>query len=148
MQTNKRTSPVDSKIIKPVNLKGRQPWELTGRTEAEAPGFWSPDVNSWLIGKVPDAGKDWGQKEKRVSEDEMAGQHHWCTGHELGQTLGDGEGQGGLTCCSPWGCRVGRDWTTTSSVTHSSCSIGQGGLHLVRLRTRGERGRQLNLLSW
>ena len=58
---------------------------------------------SWLLEKVPDAGKDWGQKEKRASEDEMAGWHHWCNGHELGQTLGDGEGQGGLACCSPWG---------------------------------------------
>ena len=82
-----------------------QPWILIGRTDAEgeAPVFWSPDVNSWLTGKVPDAGKDRGQKEKRVSEDEMAGWHHWCTGHELGQTLGDGEGQGGLAYYSPWG---------------------------------------------
>ena len=76
-----------------------------GRTdaEAEAPVFWSSCANSWLIGKFPDAGKDWGQKEKRVSEDEMAGWHHQCNGHELGQTLGDGEGQWGLVCCSPWG---------------------------------------------
>ena len=72
-------------------------------TDAEAPVFWSSDRNSWLIGKVPDAGKDWGQKEKRASEDEMARWHHWCNGHELGQTLGDGEGQRGLACCSPWG---------------------------------------------
>ena len=55
-----------------------------------------------LTGKVPDAGKDWGQKEKSVSEAEMAGWHHQCKEHELGQTLGDGEGQGGLVCCSPW----------------------------------------------
>ena len=75
-------SPLDSEI-KPVNLKGNQPWTL--------------------IGKVPDAGKDW--KQKRVSEDEMAGWHHWYNGHELGQTPGDGEGQGGLVCCSPWGCK-------------------------------------------
>ena len=52
-------------------------------------------MQTWLVGKVPDAGKDWEQKEKMVSEDEMAGQHHWCNEHELGQTLGDGEGQGG-----------------------------------------------------
>ena len=62
--------------------------------------FWSSDGNRWLIGKVPDSGKDWGQ-EKRVSENEMAGQHHWC--NELGQTPEDGEGQGGLVCCSSWG---------------------------------------------
>ena len=91
--------------IKLVSLRGNQPWILIGRTDAEgeAPVFWSPDVNSWLTGKVPDAGKDRGQKEKRMSEDEMAGWHHWCTGHELGQTLGDGEGQGGLAYYSPWG---------------------------------------------
>ena len=66
------------------------------------PVFWSSDANSWLIGKVPDAGKDWGQ-EKRMTEDEMAGWHHWWNRHELGQTLGDGKGQRGLVCCCPWG---------------------------------------------
>ena len=95
----------DGKDIKPVNLKEDQPWIFTGKTntEAEAPIFWSSDVNRWLIGKVPAAGKDWGQKEKRMSEDEMVRQHHQCNEHELGQTRGDGEGQGGLGCCSPWG---------------------------------------------
>ena len=98
-------NPLDSKEIKPINLKGDQPWLFTGRTdaEAEAPIFWSSDANRWLIGKVPDAGKDWGQKEKMVSEDEMAVWHHWCNEHGLEQTLGDDEGQGGLACCSPWG---------------------------------------------
>ena len=95
---------LDSKI-KPVNLKGNQPWILIGRTDAEAPVFWLSDVNSWLNGEVPDARKNWGQKEKRVSGDEIAGLHHWCNGHELGQTLGDAEGQGGLGCCSPWGLK-------------------------------------------
>ena len=98
-------SPLDCKEIKPVNLKGDQPWIVTRRTdaEAEAPVFRSSDANRQLTGKVPDAGKDWGQKEKRVSEDKRAGQHHSCNEHELEQTLGDGEGQGGLVCCSPWG---------------------------------------------
>ena len=98
-------SPLDCKEIKPVNLTGNQPWILSGRTdaEAEAPVFWSPDAKSRLTRKVPDAGKNWGQKEKRASEEEMAGWHHRCNGHELGQTLGDGEGQGGLACCHPWG---------------------------------------------
>ena len=68
-----------------------------------APVFWSSDVNRRLTGKVPDAGKDWGQKEKRVSEDELSGWHHQCNKHELGSTWGDGEGQEGLVCCSPWG---------------------------------------------
>ena len=91
--------------IKPVNLKGNQPWIFIGKTDAEveAPVFWSSDGNSWFTGKILDAGKDWGQKEKRMSEDEMAGWHHWCNGHELGQTPGDGEGQAGLACYSPQG---------------------------------------------
>ena len=69
-------SPLDSKEIKSVNLKRNQPWMLIGRTDAGAPVFWSPDLNSQLTGKVPDAGKYWAQKEKRASEDEMAGWHH------------------------------------------------------------------------
>ena len=96
-------SPLDSKESKPVNLKRNQPQILVGRTDAEGPVSLSSDANSWLIGKVADAAKDWGQKEKRASEDEMVGQHHWRNEHELGQTLGDGKGQGGLVCCSPWG---------------------------------------------
>ena len=65
-----------------------------GRTDAEAetPVFWSSDAKIWLIGKVPDAGKDGGKKEKRASEDEMAGRHHWSYEHELGKTAGDSEG--------------------------------------------------------
>ena len=99
-------NPLGSKEIKPINLKGNQPWILVGRTdtEAKAPVFWSSDANSRLIGKVPDAGNDWGQ-EKRVLEDEMPGWHHQCNGHELGKTLGDGEGQGGLVCWRVWGHR-------------------------------------------
>ena len=88
-----------------VTLKGSQLWIHIGRTdaEAEAPVFWPPYVNNQLIGKVPDIGKDWGQKEKRASEDEMTEWHHWYSGHELGQTPGDDEGQGGLACCNPQG---------------------------------------------
>ena len=97
-------SPWDSKEIKPINLKGNQPWVLVGMTDTkvETLVFWSSDANSWVSGKVPEAGDDWGQK-KRTSEDEMAGWHHWCNEHEIGQTSGAGEGQGGLACCSPWG---------------------------------------------
>ena len=118
-------SPLDSKEIKPVNLKGNQPWILIGRktdAEAEAPVFWSPDANSWPIGKVPDARKDWGQEEKRVPEGEMTRWHHWCNEHELRQTLGDGEGQGGLVCCSPWGCKQLGDWTAQSVFNFPSAS--------------------------
>ena len=107
-------SPLDNKEIKPVNFKGDQPWIFTGRTDAETEAliFCSSDVNRQLIGKVPDAGKDGGQKEKRILEDEMAAWHHWRNEYELGQTLGDGEGQGGLVCCSPWLKRVGHNWVT------------------------------------
>ena len=97
-------SPLESMEIKPVNLKGNQLWIFIGRTdaEAEAPILWPPDMNSWLR-KDPDAGKDWRQEEKRVTEDEMVGWHHWLNGHELGHTPGDDEGQGSLVCYSPWG---------------------------------------------
>ena len=74
-----------------------------GRTEAEAPIFWTPDAKSWLIGKDPDAGKDWRQEEKGTTEDEMIGQHYWLNGHEFEQTLGDGEELESLACCRPWG---------------------------------------------
>ena len=97
-------NPLDSKEIKPVNPKGNQPWIFTGRTEAEAevPILW-PDAKSQLLGKDPDAGKDWGQEKKRATEDEMVGWHHWLNGHKFEQILEDSEGQGSLACCSPWG---------------------------------------------
>ena len=103
-------------------------WILVESTvaEVETPIFWSSDVNSWLIGKVPDAGKDWGQKEKRASEDEIAVWHLWCNGHELGQTSGDGEGQRGLMCCSPWCHRVGHDWVVEQQKSSSQCIKGKG----------------------
>ena len=99
-------SPLNSKEINLVNLKGIQPWILVGRTDAEVetPAFWSSNVNSWLIVKVPDAGKDWGQKEKRASEDEMAGWHHQCNGYKLEQTLG------GAEACSAAVHGVAKSW--------------------------------------
>ena len=102
-------SPLDSKEIKPVNLKGNQPWILIGRTDAEAPILWPPDVKNRLIGKDPDAGKDLGQEKKGITEDEMVGWHHWPNGHESVQILEDREGQRSLVCCSPW---VGHDLVT------------------------------------
>ena len=67
--------------------------------------LWPPDVKSQLTGKGPDGGKDWRQKEKEVTEDEMVGWHHWFNGHEFEQTPGDSEGQGSLMCCSSRGCK-------------------------------------------
>ena len=67
--------------------------------------FWPPDVKTWLIGKDPDAGKDWRREEKGMTEDEMVGWHHRLDEHEFEQAPGIGDGQGGLACCSPWGCK-------------------------------------------
>ena len=77
-------SPLDCKEIQPVNPKGTQSWIFIGRTdaEAEAPILWPSDVKNWLIGKDPDAGKDWGQ-EKGTTEGEMVGWHHQLNGHEF-----------------------------------------------------------------
>ena len=92
------------KEIKPVHPKGHQSWIFIGRTDAKAgaPVLWPPDAKSQLIGKDPDAGKDWGQEEKGATEDEMVGWHHQFSGHELEQIPGDNEGQGSLACCSLW----------------------------------------------
>ena len=100
-------SPLDSKEMKLVNLKGYQPWIFTGRTaaEAEASILWPSDVKSWLTGKDPDAGQNWRQEENGMTEDEIVEWHHWLDGHEFEQALGVGDGQGSLACCSPCGCK-------------------------------------------
>ena len=94
--------------------KGNQSWIFIGRTaaEAEAPILWLPDAKSWLTRKDPDAGKDWRQEEKGMTEDEMVGWHHRFSGHEFEQILGDGEGQESLACCCSWGHRIGHNWVT------------------------------------
>ena len=96
---------MDCKEIKPVSPKGNQSWIFPGRTDAETESLilWPPDAKSWLIWKDPDAGKDWRQEEKRATENEMVGWHHWLKGHEFEQTLGDNEGQGSLACYNVWG---------------------------------------------
>ena len=98
-------SPLDCKKIQAVQPKGDQSSVFIRRTdvEAETPILWPPDVKNWLIGKDPDAGKDRGQEEKGTTEDEMAGWHHQLDGLEFGWTLGVGDGQAGLACCSSWG---------------------------------------------
>ena len=97
-------SPLDCKKIQSVHPKGDQSWVFIGRTdvEAEIPILWPPDAKSWLIGKDPDAGKDWSQ-EKGMTEDEMVGWHHQLNWHEFEYTPGDDDGQGTLACCSSWG---------------------------------------------
>ena len=98
-------SSLDCKGIQPVHPKGNESWIFIERTdaEAEAPILWQPDVKNWLTGKDLDAGKDWRQEEKGVTGNEMVGWHHRHDGHEFEQAWGVGDGQGSLSCCSPWG---------------------------------------------
>ena len=98
-------NPMDCKEVKPINPKGNQLWVFIRRTDAKAetPILWPPHVKNWLIGKDPDAGKEWRQEEKGTTEDEMVGWHHWLNGHEFEPALWVGDGQGSLACCSPWG---------------------------------------------
>ena len=95
---------LDCKEIQPVNPKGNQSQIFIGMTdpEAETPILWPADVNSWLTGKDPDAGKDWRQEEKGITEDEMVGLLHWLDEHEFEQAAGVSDGLGWLVCCSPW----------------------------------------------
>ena len=96
---------MDGKEIKPVDPKGNQPWIFIGRPDAEieVPKLCPSDVKSGPSGKDPDSGKDWGQEEKKVTEDDIVEWHHWLNRHESEKTLGDSKGQGSLACCSPWG---------------------------------------------
>ena len=96
---------LDCKGVQPVHSKGDQSWVFIGRTDAEAETsiFWPPHEKSWLIGKDSDAGRDWGQEEKGMTEDEMDGWHHQLDGHEFEWTLVVDDGQGGLVCFDSWG---------------------------------------------
>ena len=89
-------SPLDCKEIQPVHPKGDQPWVFIGRTAAEAPILWPPDVKSQHIKKDPDAGKDWGQEEKGMTENKMVEWHHQLNGNEFGQAPSDGEEKPGM----------------------------------------------------
>ena len=111
-------SPLDYKEMKPLNPKGNQPWMFTGRTNADLKlklQYFGHLMPSQLIGKDSDVGKDWGQEEKEVAEDEMVGWHHQLNGHESEQIVGDCEGQGSLACYSPWSQTGWSNWTTTKN---------------------------------
>ena len=134
-------SPLDSKEIKPVHPKGNWSWIFIGRTnaEAEAPVLWPPDEKNWLTGKAPDAGKDWRQEEKGMTEDEMVRCHHRLDAHEFEQTPGAGDGHGNLACYSPWGHKEpGHDWVT--ELNWRTKRIERQKVRFVPLW--GERGRK------
>ena len=121
-------SPLDCKEIQPVHPKGNQSWIFIGRTDAEAetPIPCPPDGKNWFIWKDPDAGKDWRREEKGMTEVEMVGCHHRLDGHEFEQAPVVGDGQGSLTCCSPWGHKESYmterlNWTELNKQTEKSC---------------------------
>ena len=101
-------SPLDCREIQPVYPKENQSWIFIWRNDAEteAPILWPADAKNWLIWKDPDLGKDWRPEEKGMTEKEMVGWHHRLDGHVFESFLGVGDGQGGLLCCRPWGCKV------------------------------------------
>ena len=100
-------SPLNCKEMQTVHPKGNQSWMLIGRIDAEAETLilWPPDVKNWIIWKEADSGNNWRQKEKGTTGNEMVGWHHWLNGLEFEKTLGVGNGQGGLVCCSPCSCK-------------------------------------------
>ena len=115
-------SPLDCKEIQPVHPKGNKPLIIIGRTdaEAEAPIFWPPDVKSQLIGKDPDAGEGWRQKEKQAAEDRVVREHHWLNRRESQHTPGETGGQGSLVRCSLGGYK---ELDMTERLNNSNCKI-------------------------
>ena len=113
-------SSLGCKDNKPINLRGNQSWVFIRRTDVEVLILWPPYAKSHLTGKDTNAGKDWKQKKKKETENEMVGWHQWLNGHEFEQTLGDGEGQGSLVCCSPWGHK---ESDTTWQLNNSNCFL-------------------------
>ena len=128
---NTLESPLDCKEIQPVYPKGDQSWidQFIGRTDAEAETpVLCHLMQSWLIGKDPDAGRDCRQEEKGMTEDEMVGWHHWLDGHGFESTPGVGDGEGGLVCCDSWGHRESdmperRNWTELNCMSGACCCL-------------------------
>ena len=133
-------SPLDCKEVQPVHPKGDQSWVLTGRTdvEAETPILWPPDAKGWLIGKDPDAGKDWRQEEKGTTEDEI-GWMASLNGQGFGWTPGVGDRQGGLACYGSWGCKESDttewlNWTELKAITDTETEVMPIGQEIKMLR--------------
>ena len=125
--------PLDSKEIQPVHPEGNQSWIFIGKTDAKAetPILWPPDTKNWLIWKDPNVGKDWRQKEKGMTEDEMVEWHHRLSGHEVEWARGVGDGQSRLACCSPWGHKEldmteWLNWTELAFQCLNQCSQCRG----------------------
>ena len=138
--------------IQPVRSKGDQPWVFFGRNDAKAetPVLWPPHAKSWLIGKDFDVGRDWGQEEKGMTEDEMAGWHHRLDGHEFEWTPGDRDGQGGLACCDSWGRKDSDtterlNWTDWTELYHSGW---ENELEVEQSRFKSQLYITLALWSW
>ena len=132
-------SPLDSKEIQPVHAKGDQSWIFIGRSdaEAEAPKLRPSDAKNWLIGKDPDAQKDWRQEEKGTTVDEISGSvdetvawYHWLDGHEFELASGVGDRQGRLACCDSWGCK---ESDTTEQVNWTDSQFWNGEMSLPTL---------------
>ena len=136
-------STLDCKGLQLLHPKGNESWIFIGRTDAEAeiPILWPPDAKSWLIGKDPDAGKAWGQEEKGTTEDEMVGWHHWLNGHEFEQAPGDGDGQGSLVCCSPWGRKESDTTERLNGTELSSMEKNESGEGKISQRWQKRKGK-------
>ena len=108
----------------PWTARSNQSWIFIGGNfaETQAPLLWPPDANSWLIRKDPDPEEDWRQDEKGTTEDEIVGWHYWFNGYEFEQVPGDGDGQGKLLCCSPWGHKESdmTEWLNWTELNHRS----------------------------
>ena len=135
--------------IKPVNLKVNQSWIFIGRTyaEAEDPILWPSDSKNWLIGKDPNARKDWRQEEKGTTEDDMVEWHHWLDGYESEQAPGVGDGQGSLACCSPWGCKEldMTEWLNWTVLSHPNGRKQRGTKKSLEFETDYLTGHLLSL---
>ena len=131
-------SALDCKEIQPVHSEGDQPWDFFERNDAKAetPVLWPHHAKSWLIEKDSDAGRDWGQEEKGMTEDEMAGWHHGLDGHEFEWTPGDGDEQGSLACCNSRGHKES-DTTERLNWTEPKWSI-----HLIELYVYPNKSRK------
>ena len=117
-------------ILKEINPK----YSLEGLMLSEALILLQPNAKSWHIGKDPDAGKDWGQEEKGMTEDEMIGWHHWLSGHEFEQAWVDGERQRSLVCCSPWDHK-GSDMTERLNNNSSAGKLNKQGIRQYTVLT-------------